>query len=345
MKQLTVAIILLLVLFASPLFAGGNREEETNEADQATETTSESAGEAQDPEDAVAEINGEAVLREEFDSAFERSRRQMAQQEPAATEEQLNELRAQVLDNLIDREVLFQESITEGFGITEQRIDLEIESIRGQFATQEEYQQALDNLGVTEAELEIDIAKSLAIQGLLEEEVLATLEVSEDEARDFYEENANLFTQPDQVRARHILISTEGLEGDAVDEARSQAEDLLQELEDGADFAELAQEHSEGPSAPQGGDLGLFGRGQMVAPFEEAAFALDEGEISDIVQTQFGFHIIQVTDKVAGGPVPFEDVRGDIDQFLLQQKQGEAIQNYVDELREEAEIVRHVEFG
>jgi peptidyl-prolyl cis-trans isomerase C len=343
MKQSFVAIILMMmVLFTSPLFAGGNQEEEADAADQ---TTSQESDEVQDPEDAVAEINGEAVLRSEFESAFERSRRQMAQQNPTATDAQLNELRAQVLNNLIDREVLFQESVTEGFGISEQRIDLELESIRGQFATQEEYQQALDNLGVTEAELEVDIAKSLAIQGLLEEEVLGSLEVSEEEARGFYEENAQLFTQPDQVRARHILISTEGLEGDAAAEARSRAEDLLEELGEGADFAELAQEHSEGPSAPQGGDLGLFGRGQMVAPFEEAAFALDEGEISGIVETQFGFHIIQVTEKVAGGPVPFADVQGDINQFILQQKQGEAIQEYVDALREEAEIVRHVEFG
>ncbi len=346
MKQLLIVGIIGMVLFATPLFAGGNREKEADASDQATETTGQGSGGAQDSTEAVAEVNGEAVLRSDFEASFDRSRRQMAQQNPTPSEAQLNELRAQVLNNLIDREVLFQESVTEGFGISEERIGLEIEGIRGQFATQEEYQQALDNLGVTEAELELDIAKSLAIQGLLEEQVLESLEVSEEEARSFYQENADVFTQPDQVRARHILISTQGLESqDAVAEARSRAEDLLEELEQGADFAALAEEHSEGPSAPRGGDLGLFGRGQMVAPFEEAAFSLDEGEVSEIVETQFGFHIIQVTEKVAGGPVPFEDVRGDIDQYLLQQKQGEAVQDYVDALREEAEIVRHVEFG
>lgn len=346
MKHLLIAVIVVMMLFTSPLFAGGNQEEEADTSDQTTESGSQGAGEAQGPEDPVAEINGEAVLRSEFESAFERSRRQMAQQNPMATDAQLNELRSQVLNNLIDREVLFQESVTEGFGVSDERVDLEIESIRGQFSTEEEYQQALDNLGVSEAELELDIAKSLAIQGLLEEEVLGPLEVSDEEARSFYEENTDVFTQPDQVRARHILISTQDLESqDAVAEARSRAQDLLGELEQGADFAALAQEHSEGPSGPRGGDLGLFGRGQMVAPFEEAAFSLEEGGISDIVETQFGFHIIQVTEKVAGGPVPFEDVRGDIDQYLLQQKQGEAVQEYVDALREEAEIVRHVEFG
>jgi parvulin-like peptidyl-prolyl isomerase len=346
MKQLLIAIIVMIMLTTTPLFAGGNSEDESETPDQTTETAGQGSDGAQDSAEAVAEVNGEAVLRGDFESAFERSRRQMAQQNPTPSEAQLNELRAQVLDNLIDREVLFQESVTEGFGISEQRIGLEIEGIRGQFATQEEYQQALDNLGVTEAELELDIAKSLAIQELLEDQVLASLEISEGEARSFYEENVDVFTQPDQVRARHILISTQGLEGqDAVSEARSRAEALLEELEQGADFAALAQENSEGPSAPRGGDLGLFGRGQMVPPFEEAAFALNEGEISGIVETQFGFHIIQVTEKVAGGPVPFGDVQGDIDQYLLQQKQGEAIQEYVDALREEAEIVRHAEFG
>ncbi len=348
MKQLLIAVIVLMMIVSSPVLAGGNREEqgETDDTDATEQSESSDAGSSEDAGEVVAEINGEPLSRSEFDSAFERSRRQMAQQNPAASEAQLNQLRQQVLGNLIDREVLYQESLTEGFGISQQRIDLELENIRGQFATEEEYQLALGNLGVSEAELELDIAKSLAIQSLLEERVLSTIDISEAELQSFYDENQQLFIQPDQVRARHILIDTQGLESeDAVAEAKQRAEGIRQEIIDGSDFGEMAQEHSEGPSASRGGDLGLFGRGQMVPPFEEAAFALEEGEVSGIVETQFGFHIIQVTEKVAGGPVPFEDVQGDINQFLLQQKQGEAVQEYVNELREEAEIVRYVEFG
>lgn len=346
MRQVFTAILLLMVLFVSPLSAGGNREKEAEATEETVETTEAESTQPADENEAVAEVNGEAVLQGEFDAAFNRARQRMMQQNPMAAQGQLNQLRGQVLENLIDRELLYQESITEGFGVSDDRVDLELETIRANFATQEEFQLALSNLGVSEEELELDIAKSLAIQTLLEEQVLASIEVSDDEARSFYVENEEMFTQPDQVRARHILISTQGIEDEeAVLEARDRAEDLRGQLDDGADFAELAQEHSEGPSASRGGDLGLFGRGQMVPPFEEAAFALEPGEISDIVETQFGYHIIQVTEKVAGGPVPFTDVQGDINQYLLQQKQGEAIQGYVDSLREEAEIVRHVEFG
>ena len=346
MRQVFTAILVMMVLFVFPLSAGGNREDEAESPEQAAETTEAESTEQADENEAVAEVNGEAVLRGEFDAAFTRARQRMMQQNPMAPQGQLDQLRGQVLENLIDRELLYQESITEGFGVSDDRVDLELETIRANFATQEEFQQALSNLGVSEDELELDIAKSLAIQTLLEEQVLSAIEVSDDEARSFYDENEEMFTQPDQVRARHILISTQGLENEeAVLEARDRARELLGQLEQGADFAELAEEHSEGPSAPRGGDLGLFGRGQMVPPFEEAAFALEPGEVSDVVETQFGYHIIQVTEKVAGGPVPFGDVQGDINQYLLQQKQGEAIQGYVDSLKEEAEIVRHVEFG
>jgi peptidyl-prolyl cis-trans isomerase C len=109
-------------------------------------------------------------------------------------------------------------------------------------------------------------------------------------------------------------------------------------LLDGADFATLAQERSEGPSGPRGGDLGTFSRGQMVAPFEEAAFALDVGEISDIVETQFGFHVIQVTDKIDAALVPVDQVSANIEQYLAQQKQADALSAYVDELRSEAVV-------
>jgi peptidyl-prolyl cis-trans isomerase C len=175
---------------------------------------------------------------------------------------------------------------------------------------------------------------------MIAEAVEETTEITDAEVQEFYDENPQYFEQGEQVAARHILISTEGMETDeAVEEARSRAQDVRQELEDGADFAELAKEKSEGPSASRGGDLGTFGRGQMVGPFEEVAFALEEGEISDVVKTRFGFHVIQVTEKIESGVAPVDQVSQNIRQYLSQQKQAEALNAYVDELREDAEIV------
>ena len=129
-----------------------------------------------------------------------------------------------------------------------------------------------------------------------------------------------------ELRARHILVET----GEA-------AADLIKQLDEGADFAALAQEHSTGPSGPRGGELGFFGRGQMVGPFEEAAFALEDGQHSrEPVQTQFGFHVIKVEERRAVTPPSFED---SVDQLREEAAQF-AGQKYVEELRATADIQR-----
>jgi len=164
--------------------------------------------------------------------------------------------------------------------------------------------------------------------------------VSQDEIQAFYDENPFYFQTAEQVAARHILISTEGLTTDEEkSEAFARTNDIREELLAGADFATVAQEKSEGPSSVSGGDLGTFGRGQMVPPFEQAAFGLAVGEISEIVETQFGYHIILVTEKVEAQTAPLEDVSPSIEQFLAGQKQDTALEAYVDALREGATIV------
>lgn len=127
----------------------------------------------------------------------------------------------------------------------------------------------------------------------------------------------------EQISARHILVATE-----------QEALDIIDELNAGADFATLAQEKSTGPSGPNGGDLGYFGPGQMVGPFEDAAFALDIGEISAPVQTQFGWHVIKVEDKRPATPPPFEQIAPQLQQQML----VEAFQQAVSDLRDDADI-------
>src|SRR5690606_24013284 len=126
------------------------------------------------------------------------------------------------------------------------------------------------------------------------------------------------FETPEQVRASHILV-----------DEKAKAEELLAQLKNGADFAELAKEHSKDGSAAQGGDLDYFGRGRMVAPFEEAAFALNVGEISDVVESQFGFHIIKLTDKKAAETATFEDKKEEIQKTVFDGKLNERMSGYI----------------
>lgn len=144
------------------------------------------------------------------------------------------------------------------------------------------------------------------------------VEITEKEVKSYYEYNAKLYSQSKQVKARHILLKSDPDHPDEVkNTTKNRADKVLEKARKGADFATLAKEYSEGPTKSQGGDLGYFKAGQMDPPFEEAAFALKKGEISDLVQTRFGYHIILVEDVKEAGMIPLEEVKEDISGILI----------------------------
>ncbi len=144
------------------------------------------------------------------------------------------------------------------------------------------------------------------------------ISVSDEEAEDYYENNREQYSK-EEVKARHILLRfDESAEEEAIEEGRAKLQTIRERIIDGADFAEMAEEHSEGPTAPKGGDLGWFSKDRMVAPFAEAAFKLEKGEVSDIVQTNFGLHLIKVDDRRSGQS--FEEVSDEIRETLLTEK-------------------------
>ena len=176
----------------------------------------------------------------------------------------------------------------------------------------------------------------MLIQKFLEEEVASQVELSDEELQEFYNENPNYFETPESVSASHILIQL-GEDASEADKAEAlrKIEEVAAKVEAGEDFAELAKEFSEGPSAPDGGDLGSFQRGRMVPAFEEVAFNLEPGEVSGIVETQFGYHLIKVAEKTEAGTMDFEEAKEAIRGFLKQQKEQEAVTSYIENLKEE----------
>ena len=148
--------------------------------------------------------------------------------------------------------------------------------------------------------------------------------ISDAELEEYYRQNFNQYSTPEQRSARHILFKTsEGESEDALSKKYQQAEEVLELARAGEDFAELAKQFSEGPTGPKGGDLGTFSRGRMVKPFDDAAFALSEGEISDVVESQFGFHIIKLKKIEPASTKSLDEVKGSITAILQQQKSGE----------------------
>ena len=145
--------------------------------------------------------------------------------------------------------------------------------------------------------------------------------------------------QPERVRASHILLTVNKGDPDSLrTRKKTEAQRILGELKKGADFAEEARKFSDCPSKTQGGDLGYFERGRMVPEFEKTAFALKTGQMSGIVETQFGYHIIKVTDHAQASTVPFDQAKQDIEQYLTQQKKQQALTSYFDSLRSVSKI-------
>jgi len=342
---------LVFLLAAALLFAGGGQESEQEDIDQTSdEDTSSPADPADEAEgtpigiggadDAIATVNGIAIPRDNYETAVQQTRQRFAMQGQQIPESEMESFRTDILDQLISEELLYQEALRQDLTAGAQAVESQFQQMRGQFETDEAWQQALSTNDTTEEELRFQIERNNLIQQLIQTAVSDTTPVTEQEIQEFYDENPQFFEQGEQVAARHILISTEELETDEeLADARERAETVRRELLDGADFATLAQERSEGPSGPRGGDLGTFGRGQMVGPFEEAAFSLEVGEISEIVETQFGFHVLQVTERLDSSVVPLDQVSQNISQYLGQQRQADALDAYVQGLREDAEVI------
>ncbi len=344
-----VFLVMVMFLAATLAWAGGRAERAEEEAPEAPEVEQPRPEDTQpgtrigtvDSNDAVATVDGVGISREKFENAVEQTRQSFQMQGQMIPETDLEEFRAEILDQMIAEELIYQEALKQGLEVSDEAVESQFQQIRDQFGTDEAWQQALDANNTSEAELREQIRRNDLIQRVISNAVEETVEVTEAEIREFYDDNPEFFDQGQQVTARHIIITTQGMSDEEVAQARERIESIREELLAGADFAELAREHSEDGSAQQGGDLGTFGPGQMVPEFEQAAFGLEEGEISEVVRTQFGFHIIQVTERMDSGMIAIEDVSQSIELYLGQVRQADALEEYVDRLREEADIVIH----
>ena len=256
-------------------------------------------------------------------------------------ESMMGPMRDKVIDSLINRELLYQQSKAKGIITDAEEIDNSIDQIKQRLEAGQSFESLLAEMGITIETMRTQVGQANAIQKLLEVVVYPKAMVSEKESRIFFENNPQYFQKPEEVKASHILIQ---VAPDAGDEeklaAREKIEEVQIKIEAGDDFAELARQYSEGPSNVSGGDLGYFDRKKMVKPFSDAAFALKPGEVSDIVETRFGFHLIKVYDKKAKSSYVFEDIKDRLREILRQQKIKDETVRYLEELRKTADVKR-----
>ncbi|CAD5108979.1 peptidylprolyl isomerase [Zestomonas carbonaria] len=244
-------------------------------------------------------------------------------------------LRDDALQQLIDKELLWQEAQRRGVTVDDQRVLAELAATKAAFRTPEAFERRLGEAGFDEAGY-LDYLRRELVASRMLEELSEPKAVSEEEVRHALEELRPRLERPEQVHARHILLKVSDEPGAA--EVRERLLELRRQIADGADFAELARRHSEDGSAAQGGDLGFFTRGTMVAPFEQAAFALRPGETSQPVRTRYGWHLIEVVSHRP--PEPLDEDRGlaMARQFLLQQRQRDAREDALRRLRDAGRI-------
>lgn len=319
-----------------------------------SESPDESAADKSEPNAVVASVtdnvavtvNGidiyeseiEELIRPDLDKLAKKTRQMPAHVIADYTEQ----FRQHALERLV-RERLLDAKIKEAdITISDEEVMGQIQQIASaQGVSVDDFIKTLEQYGHTVEGMKQDLRKRLARNRFMQSQWAGKISVSEDEARKYFDENPKQFDVPEQIRASHILIMPEagGDPNEAKARARTKTEGLLKQIKDGADLAELAKANSNCPSAPSGGDLGFFPRGKATPAFDKVAFELEVGQISDVVETDYGFHIIKATDHKDATTLSFDQARDKIIEQLTSEKQNEFADEYLKKLKAEAKIV------
>ena len=289
----------------------------------------------------VVTFDGGDVTEGEVEEAVSQFAQQSGAGEVPPDSPQYQQALQQVMPQLVGVEVAKAYAEENDIEVTQQDVDEEIETIKDQISEQAEaagqdlgrgqaFEEALTQADLTEEELRQDIRDQLPIQ-LVQEEVVGDVQPTENEIEAFYDENKDLqFATPEQRCISHILFNKD---------QQQKAKDVKQQLQDDGNFGELARELSQDPgSAEEGGDLGCQGEGQFVPEFEEAAFSADEGEVVGPVETEFGYHVIKVTETRPAETAPLEEVEPQIREQLAQEEQFTEFEQWLEKEKKDRNI-------
>jgi len=284
-------------------------------------------------------INGENISREKVQAQVDHMINQRGLNSGGITQPSVyKQMQEEVVDQLIVQELLWQEAKRRNFIAEDDFIDARLVEMKSGFDTELAFLFKIQAGGFTEATYRDDIRQQESVQRMIAQGISSGISISDEDVEHFYNTNIDQMRTPLAVRARHILITPNSTALVDHQAAKGKAESILAEIRGGADFVELATNRSQGPSAARGGDLGYFGPGQMVPAFEQAAFALQPGELSEVVQTQFGYHVIRVEDRRGGETAPLKETAEQIRSYLRQLALQNAVEMLVTTLREEGAV-------
>jgi parvulin-like peptidyl-prolyl isomerase len=285
----------------------------------------------------------DAKIKPQVDSEISRMQRMGR----PATEEMIQGMKQQMSQQavgiMVIEQLMKEEAKAKKIKVTAEEVQGEIDGImKERSLTQEQFDGMLTQYGMTIDDLKGQITMGLTADRLMAVEAEAageSISVSDEQAKSFYDGNAAKFSSPEQVRASHILLKTEGLDDAAKAEVKVKVDALLKEARNGGDFAAMAKANSEDPGSKDKGGEYVFPRGQMVPEFEEAAFSLEVGQVSDAVETQYGYHIIKLSEKMPAETKSFESVKDGIKNQLEGESKRKFGQQYIEKLKSEATII------
>ena len=291
----------------------------------------------------VMKVNGEPVYAAEISLMMQNIQGYLASQGQQVSQEQIFQVASQ---RIVEQKLLAQEAVRFGLKPDETKVAEMMKLTEQQAGGRATLEAMMLEAGTSLSALE-EIFREMELgRVFIEQQIRPTIEVTDEEVAAFYKENPQFFETSEQVHARHILFTVDDDADAAADAAaKANAEAAHQRAVAGEDFAELAKELSEGPSGPNGGDLGYFEKERMVPAFADAAFALQPGEISPVVKTQFGYHVIKVEDRRDAGTTPMEEAETRIRQMLANQKAGDTTAALIQTLGESADIEFYDENG
>ena len=298
----------------------------------------------QDGKDGVlVTVNDVKITRGEVDK---RITEMLGPQAATLPPEKLTEVRDQLdqraLDSMIVEALLTKEVEKQNVIVKSEEIDEALTQLKGSMPPDVKLEAYLKDIGLTEKDLQNSLSKSLGIKKLVEKQVADITAPSDKEIEAFYADNSEKFQVPESVEARHILIAFKPDDDKAAKALKmKKAEEVRKQLVDkkGENFEAIAAENSDDPSKSKGGMLGVFGRGQTVPAFEQAAFSQKVGEIGPVVETSFGYHIIEVLDHKEARKVPLSEVSERISNYLAAEKKDNAVKEYIETLKDAATIV------
>lgn len=286
----------------------------------------------------LATVNGETVTKAEFEAAVQNLEQSAGGQVPA---DKRDEVYRDMLDQMIGYKLLTQEAKSRKIEIADAALAVRLETMKSHFGSPDAFTKALAEQKMTLEQLRDQTRAEMQLAKMMEAEIETKVTVEEKDLKEYFDKNPDQFKQPEQVRASHILLAVAAdADPKAKEAAKTKAADILKQVKGGGDFAKLAAQNSaDEANAKQGGDLGFFGKGQMVGEFERAAFGLQTpGDVSDLVETPFGFHIIKLTEKKAESTLALDQIKPQLEAFLKNQRRQNLTQEFVKTLRSKGKV-------